>query len=396
MSFGLKVKGVCCLLFCLLSSDVLATVVEGVRLWRSPDSTRLVFDLDAPANHKIFKLENPKRLVIDVDSTQFSADTKDLDFSDTPVLRLRHGVQQGGDLRVVLDLKEDVDPSSFALKKIDSKPDRLVLDLRDKKKPQVKSVATMTQDSRVEKKRDILIAIDAGHGGEDPGAIGPGNLYEKTIVLKIAKNLANIVNATPGYKALLVRKGDYYIRLGERTEIARRANADFFVSIHADGFHNPKAHGASVFTLSRRGASSKMAKILASKENKSDLIGGVDRIDLKNKEAQLQQILVDLSMTSSMDTSVNVGRRVLREMGKVADLHSERVESAGFAVLKAPDIPSLLIETGFITNPREAKHLNTLSHRTKLAKAIFRGVDEYFSSSPPEGTYLAWVKNGGG
>ncbi len=375
-----------------LASAAHSATVEGVRLWRSPDSTRLVFDLNGPAEHTVFKLDNPSRLVIDIKASRFAARTTDLALSNTPVERVRHGAQQNGDLRIVLDLKEDVKPRSFALKRIDDKPDRLVVDLYDVQRQTVKTVESIIEETQTTSRRDIVIAIDAGHGGEDPGAIGPGRLYEKTVVLLIAKNLANIINAEPGYKALLVRDGDYYLSLGARPEKARQAHADLFLSIHADGFDNPKARGASVFTLSHRGASSKMASILASKENKSDLIGGVDRIDLSDKEDQLRKILVDLSMTRSMETSIDVGARVLNEMGRVTHLHSKRVESAGFAVLKSADVPSLLIETGFITNPTEAKNLNSLAHRTKLSKAIFKGIHDYFSEKPPEGSFLAWKK----
>jgi N-acetylmuramoyl-L-alanine amidase len=309
---------------------------------------------------------------------------------------LRHGAQGGGKLRIVLDLKEEVKPRSFDLKRIADKPDRLVVDLYDIKKQTVKTVESLIDQAKTPQKRDIVVAIDAGHGGEDPGAIGPGRLYEKHIVLKVAKNLANTINAVDGYKAVLVRTGDYFLSLHQRPEKARDIHADLFVSIHADGFDNPKARGASVFTLSRKGASSKTASILASKENKSDLIGGADRIQLGDKEDQLKKILVDLSMTSSLETSLDVGARVLKELGTVTRLHSNRVESAGFAVLKSADVPSLLIDTGFITNPQEARNLNTLAHRTKLAKAIFRGIDSYFKEKPPEGSLLAWKKSGGG
>lgn len=378
-----------------IQSSVAATV-EGVRMWRSPDSTRLVFDLDAPVTHKIFKLDNPQRLVIDIERGKFAASLSQLDFAETPVQKLRHGAKQGGALRIVLDLKKDVNPRSFALKQIADKPNRLVVDLYDEKKQTVKTVESIANTSSSSSRRDIVIAIDAGHGGEDPGAVGPGRLYEKHVVLKVAKNLANVINATPGYKAILVREGDYFLPLNRRPEAARKVHADLFVSVHADGFDDPNARGASVYTLSNRGASSKMASILASHENQSDLIGGVDRISLDDKDSQLRQILVDLSMTSSMNTSRDVGYRVLKELGGVTRLHSSRVEQAGFAVLKSADVPSILVETGFITNPKEAKDLNTLRHRTKLAKAVFKGIDSYFRDKPPEGTQLAWVKDGGG
>lgn len=372
-----------------------AATIEGVRLWRSPDSTRLVFDLDASVEHTIFKLSDPQRLVIDVKKTRFAAESQDLKLANTPVIRVRHGLQKNGDLRIVLDLKEDINPRSFSLKRIADKPDRIVIDLHDKKQKTVKTLESIIQETKNDGKRDIVIAIDAGHGGEDPGAIGPGRLYEKDVVLKVAKNLANTINEVPGYKAVLVRDSDYYIVLDQRSEKARKIQADLFVSIHADGFDSPKARGASVFVLSRRGASSKMASILASKENQSDLMGGVERINLEDKEDQLKKILVDLSMTRSMETSTNIAERVLTSMGKVTHLHSSRVESAGFIVLKSADVPSILVETGYITNPQEAKKLNSLSHRTKLAKAIFSGIDSYFRAYPPEGSLFAWQKNGG-
>lgn len=374
-----------------------AANVEGVRLWRSPDSTRFVFDLDGPVEHNIFKLDNPKRLVIDLKNTKLKHKTVSLSLSDTPVKKLRYGGQKTGDLRIVMDLKSDINPRSFSLKRIADKPDRIVIDLYDKAQKTVKTVESLIEKNpnKTQARRDIVIAIDAGHGGEDPGAIGPGRLYEKRVVLKVAKNLANVVNAQPGFKAFLVRDGDYYLEHTVRSNKARAIHADLFVSIHADGFDSPKARGASVFTLSRRGASSKMASILASKENKSDLIGGVDRIQLHDKEDQLKEILVDLSMTRSMETSMDIGARVLREMGSVTHLHSKRVESAGFLVLKSADMPSILVETGFITNPTEAKNLNSLAHRTKLAKAIFKGINSYFNDRPPEGTFLSWKQNGG-
>ena len=384
------------LLSAMWLSQAYAASVEGVRLWRSPDSTRLVFDLDAPVEHTIFRLDSPARLVIDIRESQFSAKIQDLKLANTPVIKVRHGTQSSGDLRIVLDLKSDVNPRSFILRKIADKPDRLVVDLFDEQQTKVKTVETHTTLSAQPSRRDIIIAIDAGHGGEDPGAVGPNQIYEKTVVLKIAKNLANKINAREGYRALLVRNSDYFIRLGDRPEKARKAQADLFLSIHADGFDNPKARGASVYTLSRRGATSKMASMLASRENQSDLIGGVDRIQLDNKEDEVVQILVDLSMTSSLATSMDVGGRILKHMGSVTHLHSSHVESAGFAVLKSPDVPSLLIETGFITNPSEARKLNSLSHRTKLAKAIFKGIDSYFSAKPPAGSFLAWKKDGGG
>jgi len=382
-------------LLALFSADLLASAkIEGLRLWRAPDHTRVVFDLDSPVTHQVLVLKNPDRLVLDIEADKSSADFSNVSFDGTPISGVRTGVRPNGLLRVVFDLNSPVKPRSFALKKIDDKPDRLVVDLYDSKIETVRQVQDLLPGIQ-NSKRDIVVAIDAGHGGEDPGAIGSGHVYEKDLVLLVAKNLANIVNAQEGYKAYLTRDGDYFITLSDRPEKARKQKADFFVSIHADGWRQHNAEGASVFILSQGAASSKMAKILASKENRSDLIGGADVIELADKEADVRHILVDLSMTRSLEVGLNVGNRVLRQLGMVTNLHSHRVEKAGFIVLKSPDVPSILVETGFVTNPSEARKLATLDYRTKIASAIFSGISSYFSEVPPEGTLVAWKKNGG-
>lgn len=376
----------------LFSQWLWAGQVDGVRLWRAPDHTRLVFDLSSSAEHKVFALSNPDRLVIDVGSTAFSANTSELSFADTPIKKLRHGVRNGKDLRVVLDLRQKVKPRSFVLKKHAGKPDRLVVDLYDSNKETIKTVTTVTPAQG--KKRDIIVAIDAGHGGEDPGALGPGKrMYEKDIVLKISKQLAEMLNAEPGFKAKLTRTGDYYIPLRKRRNKAREMRADLFISIHADAFTNPQANGASVFALSRRGASSESARFLASRENDADLIGGAGDVKIKDMQADVAEVLVDLSMTATLASSLDVGARVLSEIGGVTKLHKRQIEQAGFLVLKSPDVPSILVETGFISNPGEARKLNTFAHRKKLAKAIFLGVKEYFHDKPPEDSLVAWQKN---
>lgn len=366
-----------------------AAEVDGVRLWRAPDSTRLVFDLSEAADHKLFTLQNPNRVVIDISGAQLKQGFGDVPISDTPIAKIRYGDRKDGSLRVVLDMQSQVSPRSFALKKHGDKPDRLVIDLYDttpaKKAEPVKVVKDVSSE-----KRDILVAIDAGHGGEDPGAIGPKKLREKDVVLAIAKEMARLVNAQPGYKAKLVRDGDYYIPLRERRNKARDMRADLFVSIHADAFHNPKARGASVFALSRNGATSETARFLASKENDADLIGGVGGVSLTDKDDVLAGVLVDLSMTATLTNSLQVGEHVLGHMGGIARLHKKHVEQAGFAVLKSPDVPSILVETGFISNPHEAGKLATSSYRKYMAKAIFQGVQDYFNAQPPAGTWVAW------
>ncbi|NRA25430.1 MAG: N-acetylmuramoyl-L-alanine amidase, partial [Oleispira sp.] len=255
----------------------------------------------------------------------------------------------------------------------------------------VEVIKTVT-DKIGHNKRDIIVAIDAGHGGEDPGAVGYKRTKEKTVVLKIAKELARLLKAEPGYKPYLTRTGDYYVPLRTRTRKARDANADLFISIHADAFRNSKAYGSSVFVLSERGASSEESRYLAQKENEADLVGGVS---LDDKDDHVAMTLLDLSMTASRGSSLAAGKLILNRMGKISRLHKKRVEEAAFMVLKAPDIPALLIETGFISNPGEAKKLATSSYQKKMAREIFKGLTQYFYKTPPEGSYVAWKKSGG-
>ena len=377
------------------SSVVFAANVDGVRIWRAPDHTRLVFDLSGKVEHDIFSLSSPNRLVIDVQSTKMVANLDGLELSDTPIRKLRHGVRNANDLRVVLDLREKIKPRSFVLKKHAGKPDRLVVDLYDKAKETVKTVANATQNE-ANKNRDIVVVIDAGHGGEDPGAIGPKRIYEKDVVLKLSRSLERLVNAEPGFKAQLTRTGDYYIPLKKRRNRARELRADIFVSIHADAFKNPKARGASVFALSQRGATSESARFLASRENEADLIGGVGELKIDDLGADVASVLVDLSMTATLANSLEVGSLVLKNMGNVTRLHKNHIEQAGFLVLKSPDVPSILVETGFISNPEEARKLNTRKHRESIANAIFKGIRTYFYNNPPTDSFVAWKKNGGG
>src|SRR5690606_22396120 len=231
-------------------------------------------------------------------------------------------------------------------------------------------------------------AVDAGHGGEDPGALGPNRLREKEVTLSIAKELVAAINAQPGFTGKLTRTGDYFIPLKKRRDLARNMKADLFVSIHADAFTKASARGASVFALSQNGATSETARFLAQRENESDLIGGVGNISLDDKDAVLAGVLVDLSMSATLNSSLQVGHQVLNSMGGIAHLHKRHVEQAGFMVLKSPDVPSILVETGFISNPQEARKLATPSYRKEMAHAIFRGVRQHFAQNPPAGSYL--------
>ncbi len=392
--FGVKLNLVVWLLALLSAMGTQAASVDSVRLWRAPDHTRLVFDLSAPVEHKIFALQGPDRLVIDISQANLHARLSDLALADTPIEQVRSAARNNNDLRVVLDLKTSVKPRSFVLPKHGEKLDRLVIDLYDKTKVTKKTVITETR----QRQRDIVIAVDAGHGGEDPGALGPKNhsrrIREKDVVFAISKELAAQLNRVKGYRAELVRQGDYYIPLKKRRDIAREKRADLFVSIHADAFKHPQASGASVFALSNRGATSETARFLAKRENDADLIGGVGGVSLDDKERVLASVLVDLSMTAALSSSLEVGGDVLKAMGGVARLHKRHVEQAGFAVLKSPDVPSILVETGFVSNPREAKNLDSRKYRRQLAGAIAEGVKRYFNRYPPADSYLAAVKNG--
>ncbi|MBX2857903.1 MAG: N-acetylmuramoyl-L-alanine amidase [Cellvibrionaceae bacterium] len=395
---GLALAIIVC--FAVTASPAMGADVEGVRVWRAPDHTRLVFDLTGPVEHQVFSLPAPDRLVIDISSSSMSASISNLDLGNTPISNVRSG-RRGNDLRVVLDLTGKVKPRSFVLARHGDKQDRLVIDIYDSEplrstpvpEEPVNAVEKINEISS--QKRDVVIAIDAGHGGEDPGAVGPRNVYEKDVVFKVSRELAKLVEQARGYKYVMVRTGDYYIPLDKRRNKAREVRADLFISIHADAFHNARARGASVFALSRRGATSETARFLASKENEADLIGGVGGVSLGDKDDILAGVLVDLSMTATMASSLKVGGSVLKNIAKVTRLHKRQVEQAGFLVLKSPDVPSILVETGFISNPEEARKLGNENHRRKLANAIFNGIESYFEESPPEGTYLSWVKSKG-
>jgi N-acetylmuramoyl-L-alanine amidase len=314
-----------------------------------------------------------------------------LPLEGTPIRQLRSGVRKGTDLRLVFDLAAAVRTSVFLLPPNDTTGYRVVIDLFDDSKP-VAPRPVMSVES-LESRRDIVIAIDPGHGGEDPGALGPGGLREKSVVLQIARRLEGQLAKIPGFKPVLVRTGDYYVSLKSRRDRARALKADLFVSIHADAFREASARGASVYALSTRGATSTTAQYLADTENAADMVGGVE---LGEMDPMLAGVLTDLSMDGTLDTSFNLGTLILEQIGGVARLHKKRVEQAGFAVLKSPDVPSLLIETGFISNPGEAERLATPAYQDKMARAIRRGIQSWFARQPPPGTLLAWQREKGG
>jgi N-acetylmuramoyl-L-alanine amidase len=381
------------LLFCLTTTALQAAEeIRNVRAWLAPDNTRLVFDLSGPVEHKLFTLSNPDRVVIDIEQASLKASLEGIGLEKSPVGSIRHS-ERGQGLRIVLDLKDNVRPKSFDLKPNEQYGHRLVVDLEMREQAVVtKTVVPVPGESG---KRDIVVVIDAGHGGEDPGAIGPGGVREKDVVLAIARKLKDKIDARKGYRAELTRTGDYYISLRGRTDKARKRNADLFVSIHADAFKDPRARGASVWVLSGRGASSEMGRWLAQRENSADLIGGVGSLSLGDKDDVLASVLLDMSMNASRKDSHQVASRIHGNMDRFASMHKKYVEQAGFVVLKSPDIPSILVDTGFISNPEEARKLRTASYQNQMADAIYRGIVDHFWEKPPAATYIAWQKQSG-
>lgn len=361
----------------------------GVRMWPSPDMTRLVFDISAPIKHKLFTLPAPNRVVIDLKNVKKQFTINNIDYSKGLVKKIRTAARNGGkNTRIVLDVSTKVKPHSYLLKPHGRYGHRLVVELQQKQKVKKRSVVR-TAEQYTNKARDIVVAIDAGHGGEDPGAIGSRKIKEKDVVLAIALKLKQMVDREPGMHGVLTREGDYFIPLKKRTSIARKQKADLFLSIHADSFKDRRAKGASVYTLSPKGASSEQARLLAQKENESDLIGGVT---IDDKDDQLASVLLDLSLDASIVMSSEIASRVLKGLKKVGKLHKRSVEQAGFRVLKSPDMPSILIETAFISNPKDAKRLNSPKDQRKMASAIMGGVKAYFKQNPPPGTKLAMVR----
>lgn len=380
----------------LLSLPVVADTVEKLRMSSNQDNTRLVLDMDQLSAYDSFTLQNPDRLVIDIDNGQPNPQLRLPDLGDSPIKNIRQGSQPGNQLRLVIDLKTAVSYQVQTLAPTDNfAGHRLVIDMQsgtpdatseaDKAElADVKPVAKLSKP-KPEKtreqgvKRDIVIAIDAGHGGHDPGAIGRSGTREKDVVLAIAKRLARLVEDEPGMRPYLTRDSDEFVSLRQRIVRARDNGADMFISIHADAFHNINARGSSVYVLSDRGASSEAAQILADRENAADLAGG---ISLEDKDDLLASVLLDLSQTASLEASLEVGDTVLKGLKQVGNVHKKQVESAAFVVLKSPDIPSVLVETAFISNPHEERKLNEPSHQSRLAHAMMTGIRDYFERYP--------------
>lgn len=386
-----------------------AALVSGVRVWNAPDNTRVVFDLSGPVRHNVFALSNPDRLVVDFADARLATSIPALDHSSL-VSSVRAAPRNQGDLRVVFGLKGRAQPKTFLLQPNAQYGHRLVVDLfqtggpsvgavnqaaapvdaeprsaADRSKVRPEQAAAPVTGSRP---RELVIAIDAGHGGEDPGAIGPRKTREKDVVLAIARRLEALVRQERGMRPVMIRDGDYYLGLRQRTQKARAAKADLFVSIHADAAasNGSVATGSSVYTLSERGATTEAARWLAERENAADLIGGVS---LDDKDNLLASVLLDLSQAATNEASMEVAHGILGELSRIGRVHKSQVEQAGFVVLKSPDIPSVLVETAFISNPSEEKRLRDARYQQSLAQAAMNGIRAYFVKRAPQGTIYA-------
>jgi N-acetylmuramoyl-L-alanine amidase len=398
--------------------------VLSVRVWPATDYTRITLEHDAPLKFTHFTVENPDRLVVDIEGVEFNSVIDSLArkiTTDDPYIKLlRAGRYKPGVVRLVIELKTKVAPQVFELKPAGEYGHRLVLDVYPQtpvdplmslvegrkdaveplkleaenkapeaqpRKPEQTASAPEAPEVRTTRKsgkpvvdRLVTITLDPGHGGEDPGAVGRGGTYEKNVTLAVAKRLKSRLDAEPNMRAVLTRDSDFFVPLQMRVQKARRVQSDLFLSIHADAWLKPDARGSSVFVLSERGASSTQARLLAQRENEADLIGGVN---LSAKDLFLARTLLDLSQTATINDSLKLGKYLLGELGSVNTLHKNNVEQASFAVLKAPDIPSALIETAFISNPDEERRLNDDAYQDKLADAIVRGIRQYFVKNPP-------------
>ena len=367
-------------------SSAHAVEVRGVRVWAATqDDTRVVVDLSGSARHSLTVTHTPERVVLILPGGRLGKGTHSSTQGNGAVKDVRLA-PVSGQLRVVLDLQRPSQAKSFLEKSADRSGYRLVIDLTGRSKPNVAATRPVRVEHAPRQSRDLIIAIDAGHGGEDPGAIGKNGLREKDVVLAIAKELNARINAEPGMKAVLTRDGDYFLPLRERMRRARARSADLFVSIHADSIVDRSIDGSSVYILSQRGATDEASRWLAARENASDLIGGVS---LEDKDDVLASVLLDVSQTASLSASQAAAERVLRSLSQAGEVRKPQVQEARFMVLKSPDIPSMLVETAYISNPQEEQRLRTEAQRAKLAAAIHRGVHDYFYADPPVGTRIA-------
>jgi N-acetylmuramoyl-L-alanine amidase len=381
----------CCLgslLATLLLQPAFAVDVRNVRLWAGPESTRVVVDLSGSARHSLLVLHNPERVVLDVSGARLGKGARVPPAGAGAVKQVRMSRDASGNLRLVLDLARPIQAKSFLTMPNAHYGYRLVIDLglTAPRAEQAIKVKHAPADAR-----DLIIAIDAGHGGEDPGAIGKNGTREKDVVLAIARELALKINAEPGMRSILTRSGDYFVPLRDRMRRARAQQADLFVSIHADSAHDRSVDGSSVYILSQRGATDEASRWLAERENASDLIGGVS---LDDKDDVLASVLLDLSQSASLNASQVAAERVLHQLTQAGEVRKHEVLQARFMVLKSPDIPSMLVETAYISNPQEEQRLRSPAHQAKLAAAIHRGVRDYFYANPPMGTRIAQLAGG--
>lgn len=369
--------------------SVSATQIRNARLWRSDDKLRLVFDLSGPVRYKTFSLSAPERLIIDLSGASLSGDFSQLTLADTAIHSIRSGRFGQGDTRIVLDLNHPVLLNSFLLAPQDGQGHRLVLDLVNAK--QASSPAMVPRETpQTHPKRDIIVVVDPGHGGKDPGAVGAKGEREKDVVLAIAQLLAKRLKREKGFDVKLVRNDDFFVPLRKRVDIARQHKADMFISVHADAAPRLTASGASVYCLSEGGATSATARFMAQRENGADLLGATSLLNLKDKDPMLAGVILDMSMNATIAASLQLGSTVLGSLAGITTLHQKRVEQAGFAVLKSPDVPSILVETGFISNARDSQRLVTPRHQQAVADGLFEGLQRYFQKNPPVDSYIAW------
>lgn len=367
----------------------------------------IVLDISHNMNYKWFMMSNPNRLIVDLASTNLQASLKYINFANTPIKSVRAGVQKDQTLRLVFDLNQPVKPQ-VASQTLQNGGKRIFIAFDSKANfNEFYQTSTTSMPTSYSEKasaanrfakpvmslshqayRKIVVVIDPGHGGKDPGATGARGTREKDVVLAISKSLAGLLNSTPGYSAVLTRDGDYFIELRGRLRLARKDKADMFIAIHADAYRNREARGSSVFALSAHGASSEAARWLAERENYSEL-GGVNLNQLNDKDNMLRSVLIDLSQNATIGSSLQLGSALLHSLGKFNTLHHGKVEQAPFMVLKSPDIPSVLVETGFLSNPLEEQNLRNSYYQQKIARALYQGIMDYFSQNPPEGTLIA-------
>jgi N-acetylmuramoyl-L-alanine amidase len=384
-----------------VSGNLVAAEIREVRIASTETGTRVVLDLSAPAKHKAFLLDTPRRVVLDLSKSSLLSKLPE---AEGVVTSLRAGDLPHSGVRLVFEVSGPVTIQTSAASPSGDAGHRLILDIAGPAASVAKTVsvtpvvptapvAIRPAHAPSDSGRDIVIAVDAGHGGVDPGASGKRGTHEKDVVLEIARALAARINAEPGMKAVLTRDGDYFISLKERTLRARRAKADLFVSIHADAIANPDVSGSSVYVLSDRGASSEAARWLAERENAADLKGG---IKLDDKDAMLANVLLDLSQTASISASMVAAENILKSLDEIGEVRKPRVQQAGFVVLKSPDIPSMLVETAFISNKEDERKLSQPAHRARLANAIFSGIEQYFQGNAPDGTRLAAARRSAG